>query len=243
MPAEGIVTNTGSNQPHQTDSGVTAPARRRRDLPRLNLVTPETPSTATLDALDAILGVVPVFVQVRTKAVDDRARLEFARQVIIRCRVAGAPCVINDRVDIALAAKADGVHLGDDDLPVDEARLLLGDDAIIGATCRNPDRARAAQALGADYLGVGPCFVSTTKPGAVAPLGPEGLAAVTAAVDVPVVAISGVTPDNAASLVAAGAHGVAVVSAVFAADNPTAAASAFHQIVTAGPPPGRGDSR
>ncbi|MGD8394653.1 MAG: thiamine phosphate synthase [Candidatus Eiseniibacteriota bacterium] len=130
----------------------------------------------------------------------------------------GVPLIVNDRVDVAALAAADGVHLGDDDLPLEAAsRLLPG--RWLGRTVRDPRAARAAVAAGAGYLGVGSVYQSATKRG-VPHIGLEGLAAVAAAVDRPVVAIGGIDADGAAACVEAGARGVAVIGALFAGDPP-----------------------
>ncbi|SNT65824.1 thiamine-phosphate pyrophosphorylase [Asanoa hainanensis] len=191
---------------------------------RLHVVTDAAGGAAALDAVRAALaGGTPV-VQVRTKVGSDRERLAFAREVVLLCRAAGAQCIVNDRVDLALAARADGTHVGADDLPVEVVRRIAGPTHLIGGTARDPDRAAALVAAGADYLGVGPAFATSTKDGLPDPIGPAGVAAVAAAVRVPVIAIGGVTALRVEALRAAGAHGVAVVSAVSAAPDPAAAA-------------------
>jgi thiamine-phosphate pyrophosphorylase len=132
-------------------------------------------------------------------------------------------CLVNDRVGVALAAGADGVHVGADDLPVAVARRVLGPDAVLGATCRTPASARAAVADGATYLGAGPAFPTSTKDGLPPPIGPMGVAAVAAAVPgTPVIAIGGVTPDRVGVLAG---YGVAAVSAIAA--DPAGATIAF----------------
>lgn len=195
-------------------------------VPQLHLITPTEPGDL-LAAVEAVVDAGAPLVQVRAKAITDRVRFEEARTVTAAIHRRGALALINDRVDIALAVGADGVHLGADDLPVAAARHLLGPDAIIGATARDAATATAAVAAGASYLGVGPVYGTTTKAGLPDPIGVAGLAAVTAAVDVPVVAIAGVTVDQVPELLAAGAHGVAVVGAVFGADDPARATREF----------------
>jgi thiamine-phosphate pyrophosphorylase len=194
--------------------------RLHPDFPRLHIVT---------DSLDVVRGAVaagPVAVQVRVKS-SDRAAYELTVAALPLCRAAGALCLVDDRVGVALAAGADGVHVGADDLPVAAARRVLGPAAVLGATCRNPAGARAAVAAGASYLGVGPAFATTTKDGLPAPIGPAGVAAVVAAVPgTPVIAIGGITPDRVPAL---DAHGVAAVSAVAA--DPFAAATAFLEVL------------
>jgi thiamine-phosphate pyrophosphorylase len=148
------------------------------------------------------------------------------------CRKAGAICLINDRLHIALAVGADGGHVGALDLPVDAARRVLGPDAILGATARDPEAGRAAVAAGATYLGVGPAYATSTKNGLPPPIGPDGVAAVAAAVDVPVIAIAGVTAARVPELRRAGAYGVAVVGAVAGAPDPRAAAKELAEALT-----------
>ncbi len=193
-----------------------------RTIPKLHVVTPPGVDERELATTRALLEAGAPLVQVRTKAIDDRARLGAASVVLSAARAVGATCLVNDRVDIAMAAGADGVHVGADDLPVVVARRLLGPDLIVGATCRDAEDARRAQAEGASYLGVGPVFATSTKTGLPDPMGPRGVEAVAAAVDVPVIAISGITADNAAAVLEAGAWGVAVVGAVYGAVDPVA---------------------
>jgi len=191
-------------------------------IPKLHVVTPPGVDERELATTEALLRAGAPLVQVRAKAAEDRARLRTASVVLSAARAVGATCLVNDRVDIALAAGADGVHVGADDLPVAVARRLLGRDAIVGATCRDAEDARRAQAEGASYLGVGPVFATSTKTGLPEPMGPRGVEAVAAAVGVPVIAISGITADNAAAVLEAGAWGVAVVGAVYGAADPVA---------------------
>ncbi|GAA1861477.1 thiamine phosphate synthase [Asanoa iriomotensis] len=188
---------------------------------RLHVLTDAAGGPPALEAVRAALaGGAPV-VQVRTKTGTDRQRYAFAREVVLLCRAAGAQCIVNDRVDLALAARADGTHIGADDLPVEVVRRIAGPAHLIGGTARDPERALALVAAGADYLGVGPAFATSTKDGLPDPIGPEGVAAVAEAVRVPVIAIGGVTAERVPLL--RKAHGVAVVSAVSAADDPAAA--------------------
>lgn len=196
-------------------------------VPRLHLVTPPDASVAVLEAIEAGLDAGAPLIQVRTKDVGDRERFAHARAAVALIRDAGAVALINDRVDIALATEADGVHLGADDVPVEVARRLLGSGAIVGATCRSPADARCATAAGADYIGVGPAYATTTKTGLPDPLGPGGVGAVAAATHLPAIAISGVTVERVPELLAAGAHGVAVVGAVFSAPDIAVATQKF----------------
>ena len=176
-------------------------------------------------------------VQLREKHASDRTRHRIARQVREITHEAGVAFLVNDRVDLALAVNADGVHLGDDDLPVPVARDLLGEDAVIGRSASTVAGAREAERAGADYLGVGAVYRTDTK-GVTESIGPERVRAVTEAVDVPVVGIGGVTPENAGAVVEAGASGVAVVSAITAADDPERAAQRLRTAVEGRQVPG-----
>ena len=138
-----------------------------------------------------------------------------ARALLPVCRRFGVPLIVNDSVEAALAADADGVHVGQGDAPLAEARRLLGPDKIIGVSAHNVEEALAAEAGGADYLGCGAVFGSGTKRDA-STLTPEGLARICAAVHIPVVAIGGIHAGNIGELGGCGADGVAVVSALFA---------------------------
>lgn len=159
-------------------------------------------------------------VQFRAKEMDMRTMIHEAGAVVEVCRAGGAIAIINDRVDIALAVRADGVHLGADDMPVALARELLGPDAIIGATVRDGEGAIAAARDGASYVGLGPVFGTASKKVDHPPLGLEGVERVAHISPIPIIAIAGISLDNAASVIHAGAYGVAVLGAVALADNP-----------------------
>jgi thiamine-phosphate pyrophosphorylase len=196
---------------------------RATPIPRLHVLTDATIGLDDLRIVDAALaGGAPV-IQVRVKDRTTRAHLEVVRAIVARCRAAGVSSIVNDRVDIALSAGADGVHLGLDDLPIADARALAGERLFIGGTARDPDTARALVAAGADYLGVGPTFATRTKDGLPDPLGPAGVAAVVDAVEVPVIAIAGIDASRVPAVLATGAHGIAVTAAVTAAEDPAAA--------------------
>jgi thiamine-phosphate pyrophosphorylase len=136
----------------------------------------------------------------------------------------GARLLINDRVDVALACGADGVHLGQSDLPLAAARRLFGADRWIGISTHDVEQARLAAAGGADYLGFGPIFATSTKCTGYSPRGLEGLRRIRAAVTLPVVAIGGIDFDNALEVIAAGADAVAMISALKAWPDPAEAA-------------------
>jgi len=167
-------------------------------------------------------------VQFRDKEASGRRFYDSAMEVRRICREAGVPFIVNDRVDMALATGADGVHVGQEDLPAAEARRLIGDGRILGVSAASAAEAVAACADGADYLGAGPVFEARgTKPDAARPIGLAGLASVCAAATVPVIAIGGIHAANAAAVLSAGAAGVAVISAVVAADDVEAAVRAL----------------
>ena len=188
----------------------------------------ETP--AVVEA--ALEGGVDV-VQLREKTMDARTRYRVGRTVRSLTAEAGVPLVVNDRVDLAAAIDADGVHLGQTDLPVEVARDQLGSDAIVGVSAATVAEARAAADAGADYLGVGAVYGTNSKDVADDRdgVGPERIRSITEAVDVPVVGIGGITAENAAPVVEAGANGVAVISAITAADDPEAATAALREVV------------
>lgn len=193
---------------------------------RLHLVTD------TLGPVAAALAGGVDTVQVRVKdGVGDREAYELAGAVLRLCRAAGVTCLVNDRLHVALAVGADGGHVGDTDLPVAAARRVLGAHAVLGATARDAESARRAVAEGASYIGTGPAYVSSTKTTLPPPIGPAGVAAVAAAVGVPVIAIGGVTAGTAAGLRAAGAFGVAVAAAICSAPDPRVAALRLSEAV------------
>ena len=177
----------------------------------------------------ALEGGAPTL-QVRIKEGTDRRRFEIVAAVAERCRDAGATCLVNDRADFAVAAGADGVHVGADDLPVAAVRQVVGPDVIVGGTARDPITALRLVEAGASYVGVGPIYASGSKQGLPQPLGPDGVRAVAEAVRVPIIAIAGITPARVAEVMAAGAWGVAVIGAVATAEDPH---RATHELVTA----------
>ncbi|MBP7274691.1 MAG: thiamine phosphate synthase [Kiritimatiellae bacterium] len=171
----------------------------------------------------AVKGGVTV-VQVREKSASARAALREIEELRAFLHDRNVPLVVNDRLDWALACGADGVHLGQDDLPCAEARRIAGPDLVIGVSVRTPEETRAAERDGADYVAVSPVWSTPTKRDAPAPAGLEGIRAVRAATRLPVVAIGGVHAGNAGAVIRAGASGVAVVSAIMSASDPAAAA-------------------
>ena len=177
-----------------------------------------------LEVARAALQGGATIIQLRDKRLLGRALLELAEALRELTRAHGATFIVNDRVDIALASASDGVHLGDEDIPIAVARRLLGADAVIGASVDTPQEARAAEAAGASYLGVGPVFPTGSKPDAGAAIGLIPIGEIARAVRIPVLAIGGLPWDNVPSVIEAGADGIAVISAVAEADDMEAAA-------------------
>lgn len=172
-------------------------------------------------------------VQLREKDCATRDFVELGRALGRLLAPLDVPLIVNDRVDVALAIGAAGVHLGQRDMGYASARRLLGPDAVIGLSVESAGQARAAESLDAAYLGVGPVFPTATKPDAAPALGLAGLAAVRAVSRHPLVAIGGIGAGNARQAVEAGADGVAVVSAICSADDPEAAARELRLAVDA----------
>jgi len=179
-----------------------------------------------LTILDATLAGGCRLVQLREKEWPSGRLLPMAERLRDRCRAAGATFVVNDRLDLALALGADGVHLGQDDLPPAAARPLLRPGMILGLSTHSPEQARAAQAAGADYVAVGSMFPTGTKPDFQL-VGPELIGKLRGEISVPLIGIGGITHDNVAQVIHAGADGVAVISAVCAAPDPEAATRRF----------------
>lgn len=172
-------------------------------------------------------------IQFRHKSVGIRHVLIEARKAAAVCRKAGVPFLIDDHLDAVLAVDADGVHLGQDDFPVADARRILGPDAVIGATATTVEQAIRAGEEGADYLGFGPVFPTGSKANPASVKGLDGLAAVCRAVSIPVVAIAGMTPSRVRPVLEVGAYGVAVMTAVTIASDPEAATHLFRQAIDA----------
>ena len=202
---------------------------------RTYLVTQESRSAGrdTESVVEAALDGGVDAVQLREKGRSARERYALGERLRDRTADADVPLIVNDRVDLAAAVDADGVHLGQSDLPVATARDQLGAEAIVGVSASTVPEARAAADAGADYLGVGAVYATETKdvPAETNGVGPERVAAIADAVDLPVVGIGGIDADNASAVAAAGAAGVAVVSAVTAADDPHAAAAELREVV------------
>jgi thiamine-phosphate pyrophosphorylase len=164
-------------------------------------------------------------IQYRSKAGDIRAMIAEAGDVVAVCRAHNVPLIVNDRVDVALAVGADGVHLGRGDMPVGIARRIVGKGMIVGATIRNREHLAEAVREGADYAGLGPIFATSTKSLGIDPLGLEVVRDICASSPIPIIGIAGIDASNAGDVIAAGAYGVAVIGAVCAADDIAGAAA------------------
>ena len=197
----------------------------------LYAITPETADTAQLLAqVEAALTGGAAAVQYRDKSDDVARRHEQASELVALCHRFNVPFIVNDDLRLADLCDADGVHLGRDDGSVAKARVILGPDKFIGASCyQSLDLALAAQAEGADYIAFGSFYPSTTKPQAVRAETSLLLAAATC-IHLPIVAIGGITHANALALLDAGADSLAVLTALFNADDIRAAAQAFNQL-------------
>ena len=167
-------------------------------------------------------------VQIRDKHRKDRNLLRIVKRLVKVCHANGVKLIVNDRVDVALLGGADGVHVGQDDLPVEEVRKLAPEDFIIGVTVHSVEEAVRAAQKGATYLGAGSVYPTTTKDNIVL-IGIDGLADIVSAVNIPVVAIGGITLENMDSVIHAGASGVAVVSAILSQENIAATVRMFRE--------------
>jgi len=186
-----------------------------------------------LEIVEAAVRGGATAVQLRMKDEPARAIVETARAALAVCRATAVTLIVNDRVDAALAAGADGVHVGQDDLPAAAARALLGPGPLLGVSAATREEAAAAERDGADYLGVGAVYATATKADAGAPVGLARIAEVRRASTLPLVGIGGITLENAAAVVRAGAAGVAVITAVTLADDMVAATRRLRERVDA----------
>lgn len=193
------------------------------------------PELQVVDLVRAVVAGGAGVLQLRLKRTADRPALEAVRAAVALARPAGAKVIVNDRVDLALAGGADGVHLGEDDLPVDVARRLLGPGALVGATTRSLPDIERARAAGADYAGLGPVFPTSTKQVAHPALGLAAFAAIARNSPLPVVGIAGITLDTIGAVARAGAHGAAVASALLQAPDLVSRARALQRAFSQGP--------
>lgn len=170
-------------------------------------------------------------VQYREKNASTRRMIDDAHALRDLCRANGVPFIVNDRVDVALAVDADGVHVGQDDMPASLARKLIGREKILGVSAENEEQARAAIADGADYVGAGAVFATATKADANQPIEIAGLLKIARVCTLPMVGIGGINSSNAASVIRAGAAGVAVISAIVSADDVERATRELRRVV------------
>ncbi len=184
-----------------------------------------------VDVVRAAVRGGATMIQLRDKGASTGQMIDLGRALHQVTRPAGVPLIVNDRADVALAIDAEGVHVGQDDMPAPLAREIIGPACILGVSAGTVDEARQAVREGADYLGVGDVYGTPTKADAGTPIGVSGLAEIVRAVAIPVVAIGGITLDNALAVIQAGAAGVAVISAVIAAPDPEAAARRLRRAV------------
>jgi thiamine-phosphate pyrophosphorylase len=206
------------------------------DLRLYALVDPTVAGGRTLVDLARRLTVSATLVQLRDKHGSTRAMIEEARDLRGVLEAEGIPLLVNDRVDVALAAEADGVHIGQDDMPVPDARLLLGRSAIIGLSVKTVEQAKAAPLELLDYVAIGGVYGTTSKDKTRPPIGTDGLRTIVDAVrarkaSFPICAIAGINAANAADVIAAGADGVAVISALSLAPDPAKAAQELRAAV------------
>lgn len=184
------------------------------------------------DVVDQSIAGGATVIQLREKNLSTRELVLLGQQLRKITHQKGVTFIVNDRLDVALAVGADGVHLGQDDMPVSLARRLLGPDKIIGVSADTPAEAEEAYRAGADYLGTGPIFPTSTKPDAGAALGIKRFATLCRQFPLPVVGIGGINAENADEVIKAGAAGVAVISAVIGAPNVTEAAKKIARAVS-----------
>jgi thiamine-phosphate pyrophosphorylase len=170
-------------------------------------------------------------IQLRDKNIDDAEFLRYAREIKRICDRYGSLFIVNDRFDIALQCEADGAHLGQSDLPISEARKRAPEGFILGCSVGSPEEAVKAERDGADYVALSPVFDSSSKLDAGSGHGLRTLSEIRKAVNIPVLAIGGINKDNAASVVKAGAEGLAVISAVVSQPDVTAAARELREII------------
>lgn len=208
------------------------------DLGLYALVDPAVAGGRSLPALTASIAESVTLVQLRDKQGTTRVMIEEARDVMAVLKPRGVPLLINDRVDVALVAGAQGVHIGWDDMDPADARRLLGKDAIIGLSIKTAEQAAAAPLDLLNYVAIGGVYATTSKDNVSSPIGVDGLRELVGLIRArrpgyPICAIAGITAGNAGDVVAAGADGVAVISALSLAKDPAAAARDMRAVVDA----------
>lgn len=197
-----------------------------------------TAGRSLADLARAAIAGGATILQYRDKDAPTWTMVARTREILDAASGSGVPVIVNDRVDVALAAGAHGVHVGQEDMHPEDARRLLGPTAIIGQTVKSAAHAAAVPLEAVDYVCVGGVFATSSKVNPDAPVGLDGLAALVAALrarraDLPIGAIAGITADNASAVIAAGADGIAVISEIFMAADPEAAARALRATVDA----------
>lgn len=170
-------------------------------------------------------------IQFRQKTGSTREMIRIAAQMKQLCSDYDVPLIVNDRVDVAIAAEADGVHLGQDDFPIPLARELLGQEKIIGASASDINEGRKCLEEGADYIGFGPIYPTTSKDDAGAVKGVDTLTQIAEAVSAPIIAIGGISSNRVSEILKAGAHGIAVISSVCCQEDPEQATKALYQVI------------
>jgi thiamine-phosphate pyrophosphorylase len=208
----------------------------RLDLRVYAIADPGVSGGRSLAELATLIAPSTTLVQLRDKTGSTRTLIDEARTLLAVLQPKGIPLLINDRVDVALAAKAQGVHIGWDDMPAEEARRLLGADAIIGLSIKTLEQAAAAPLDVLDYVAIGGVYATSSKDNTSAPIGTGGLRAIATAIRArkakfPICAIAGITAANAGDVIAAGADGVSVISALSLAPQPAQAARELRRAV------------
>ena len=173
-------------------------------------------------------------IQYRQKSGSTREMIHIATQMKRVCSDQGVPLIVNDRVDVAIAARADGVHLGQDDFPIPLARELLGQEMIIGASASNMEEVEKCLLDGADYVGFGPVYPTASKDDTGSVKGIDSLVQVVKAVTIPIIAIGGINIDNVSEILQTDVHGIAVISSVCCQEDPEEATRALYQMLNGG---------
>jgi thiamine-phosphate pyrophosphorylase len=184
-----------------------------------------------LEDVESAVGAGVKIIQYREKDLNTREMTDEAKKIGQLCRKNDVLFIINDRVDIALAVDADGVHLGNEDMPYQDARRLLGDKKIIGLTVHDVGEAIEAERIGADYIGISPIFETNTKPDAGTPSGVDLIKYIKKTVKIPFVAIGGINQDNVKSVLEAGARSIAVISAIVTKDDVRKECKKFREVI------------
>lgn len=199
----------------------------------LYLVTdrPLSQGRSTREIVEAAVAGGVSCVQLREKHCGTREFIEQAQSIKSLLRERNIPLIINDRIDVALAVEADGVHLGQQDMPIDLAREISSGSLLIGISAESIEDALKAEQDGADYIGISPVFSTPTKTDTGPPLGLDGVSNIRELVSIPLVGIGGINHENGAAVIAAGADGIAVVSAIVSAADPAAAAKQLRDMV------------